>query len=232
MKQLRARLSYANVVATLALFFALGGAAFAVNKLPPKSVGASQIRPGAVTASKLRKNAVTAPKIEAMAVKNGKLANGSVTESKLGTGAVTTTKLADGAVTGSKVAPNAVTGAQIDEGSLGQVPTAKAAETAVFAESADPAAFAAVSQEGGVDPSLSKGGVNVSKGVENGIYCIAVSGFNPRGAQVTPRYNGSGGVTAFVTIGGTGSCPAPEVEVQTFNAGSRVKEPFYIALYR
>jgi hypothetical protein len=232
MRYLHRHLTYANVVATLALFLGLGGAAWAVNELPAKSVGARQLRPGAVTARKLRKNAVSAPKIEASAVKNGKLADGSVTERKLGNGSVTTSKLADGSTTASKIAANAVGGAQIDEASLGEVPSAKASETAQFAESANPSAFAAVSQEGNVDPALSKGAIDVSIGSEGGIYCVTVPAFAPRGAQVTPRYNGSGGVTAFVTIGGTGSCPSPEIEVQTFNSGARVKEPFYIVLYR
>lgn len=42
------RLSYANVVATLALFIALGGTSYAALKLPKNSVGATQIKTGAV----------------------------------------------------------------------------------------------------------------------------------------------------------------------------------------
>jgi hypothetical protein len=232
MGRLSDRLTYANVVSTLALFLALGGAtAFAVNQLPPKSVGAKQLRPGAVTADKLRKNAVTAPKIKALAIKSGKLATGAVKEPKLANGSVSSSKLASGAVSTEKIAANAVMGSQIDEASLGQVPSANAANLATFAESANPVAFAAVSQEGNVDASLSKGSISVSQGTEPGIYCVSVADFSPRGAQVTPRYNGSGSLTAYVTIGGTGSCPAPQVEVRTHNGGA-AKAPFYIALYR
>jgi hypothetical protein len=230
----RKHLSYANVTSTLALFLALGGAtAFAVNQLPEKSVGAKELRPGAVTADKLRKNAVTAPKIKALAVKNGKLAGGAVTQAKLAAGAVGTANLADFVVSTAKIAPGAVTGVQLDESSVGQIPTAKTAETAGSADSANPAAFAVVDQEGNVDTSLSKGigPADVDQGLEAGIYCVTVPSFSPRGAQVTPRYNGSGGVTAFATIGGTGSCPAPQVEVQMHNGGL-VKSPFYIVLYR
>jgi hypothetical protein len=235
MRRASTRATYANVSATLALVIALGGgAAFASGQLGPKSVGEPQLRPGAVTAPKLRKNAVTPPKIAAQAVKRGKLAAGAVDNSKLAGGAVSTDKLAGGAVTSEKIAAGAVTGDKVDEASLGQVPSAARADSASSAESANPVAFAAVDQEGHVDGSLSKGiaAADVSRGAEGGIYCVAAPGLNPRGAQVTPRYNGSGGVTAFVTIGGTGSCPAPQVEVQTFSGGSRVKEPFYIALYR
>jgi hypothetical protein len=120
----------------------------------------------------------------------------------------------------------------VDEASLGQVPSATKADFANSAESANPIVFARVDQEGNVDAALSKGisGADVKAGNEPGIYCISVPGFSPRGAQVTPQYNGSGGVNAFVTIGGTGSCPAPQVEVQMHNGGL-VKAPFYIALY-
>jgi hypothetical protein len=228
------KLSYANVASTLALVIALGGtSAWAAGQLAPKSVGEKQLRPGAVTAEKIRKNAVTAPKIKALAIKQGKIAGAAVDGSKLAPSAVSSEKLADGAITTTKLATAAVTGAKVDEQSLSQVPSASRADTASFAESADPAAFAAISQEGGVDPALSKGisSANVKQGIEAGIYCITVPAFAPRGAQVTPRYNGSGTVTAFVTIGGTGSCPSPQVEVQMHNGGP-VKAPFYIAFYR
>jgi len=42
------RLTYANVIATLALFVSLGGVSYAAITLPPDSVGKSQIRAGAV----------------------------------------------------------------------------------------------------------------------------------------------------------------------------------------
>jgi hypothetical protein len=235
MKHHLSRLTYANVVSTLALLFALTGAgAYAANQLAPRSVGERQLRHGAVTASKLRKNAVIAPKIKALAVEEGKIAAGAVSGSKLANAAVSSPKLATGAVTEEKIADNAVSGPQVDEGGLSQVPGAARADFAVTAESANPAAFAAVDQEGNVDTSLSKGigQGGVRQGAEGGIYCISVPSFSPRGAQVTLRYNGSGGSSAYVTIGGTGSCPAPQVEVQTFNGGARVKEPFYVVLYR
>ncbi|HMJ73818.1 MAG TPA: hypothetical protein VK471_10695 [Solirubrobacterales bacterium] len=226
------KLSYANVVSTLALFLALGGAtAYAVNQLPPESIGAKQLRPGAVTADKIRKHAVTAPKLMSQAIKSGKIANGAVKEAKLANASVGNAKLASGAVSTEKIAGDAVTGAQVNEATLSLVPSSNSANTATFAESANPIAFAAVDQEGNVDTSISKGTISVSQGKEAGIYCVSVAGFSPRGAQATPRYNGSGNLTVYVTIGGTGDCPAPQVEVQTHNGGP-AKAPFYIVLYR
>lgn len=59
MKSVRERLTYANVVATIALFIALaGGTAFAASLVLPKnSVGARQLKNGAVTPTKLSKAA-------------------------------------------------------------------------------------------------------------------------------------------------------------------------------
>jgi hypothetical protein len=234
MKREGRRPSYADVVSTLALFAALGGTAFAAATLAPRSVGERQLRPGAVTADKIRKNAVSAPKIMALAVKEGKLAGGAVSAAKLGTGAVTAEKLASGAVGTASIADSAVTGAKVDETTLGRVPFAARADLATEAESANPAAFAKVSQEGVVDTALSKGigPADVTLGSEPGIYCVNVAGFSPRGAQVTLDYNGSGGVTAYVKVGGAPECAAPRVQVQTYSGNTRAKEPFYIALYR
>ena len=50
----RFRLSYANVVASVALFVALGGSSYAAIKLPAGSVGAKQLRTAAVTSAKVK----------------------------------------------------------------------------------------------------------------------------------------------------------------------------------
>ena len=56
----RPRLTYANVIATLALFLALGGGAWAATKLPKNSVGTAQLKKGAVTPTKISKAAKAA----------------------------------------------------------------------------------------------------------------------------------------------------------------------------
>jgi hypothetical protein len=53
MSRLLRRLSYANVVATLALFVALGGGAYAATQLKKNSVGTKQLKNGAVTEAKI-----------------------------------------------------------------------------------------------------------------------------------------------------------------------------------
>ncbi len=52
--RLRARLTYANVMATIAVFVALGGTSYAALQLPKGSVGTKQ----------LKRNAVTSPKVK------------------------------------------------------------------------------------------------------------------------------------------------------------------------
>ena len=60
---LRPRATYANVMATLALFVALGGGAYAATALPANSVGSKQLKNGSVVAAKIKNNAVTRSKI-------------------------------------------------------------------------------------------------------------------------------------------------------------------------
>lgn len=80
MKQIRKRLTYANVMSSLAVFLVLGGAtAFAASQLGKKTVGAKQLKANAVTTAKIKKNAVSAKKIKNGAVDGTKIADGSVT---------------------------------------------------------------------------------------------------------------------------------------------------------
>lgn len=52
------RLTYANVMATITLFIALGGGAYAAISLPKNSVGSAQIKMGAVTPPKVARSTV------------------------------------------------------------------------------------------------------------------------------------------------------------------------------
>jgi hypothetical protein len=79
-KQIRSRLTYANVMSSIAVFLVLGGAAVAATQLPKNSVGTKQLKKNAVTAAKIKKNAVTTAKIKNEAVTGAK-----VNEATLGT---------------------------------------------------------------------------------------------------------------------------------------------------
>ena len=78
---MRPKLTYANVVATLALFIAIGGAsAFAASQLGKNSVGSKQLKKNAVTTAKIKNQAITAAK-----VKNSTLTGAQINASTLGT---------------------------------------------------------------------------------------------------------------------------------------------------
>jgi hypothetical protein len=98
MQQIRQRLTYANVMSSLAVFLVLAGATAFAARVARHSVGTAQLKANAVTTAKLKRNAVTTRKI----AKN----------------AVTTAKLRDAAVTGDKVAVS----------TLGEVPSAREAK--------------------------------------------------------------------------------------------------------
>jgi hypothetical protein len=74
--RLRGRFTYANVVASLALFIALGGSAFAAIALTNNSVRSKHIKNGQVRNPDLGRNAVTAQKV----------ANGSLLADDFGPG--------------------------------------------------------------------------------------------------------------------------------------------------
>lgn len=94
MRALWDRLTYANVVSTLALFLVLAGGTVYAAKVAKKSVGAPQLKANAVTTAKIKANAVTTRKIKRNAVSNAKLKDG----------AVESLKIADGSVTGADIA--------------------------------------------------------------------------------------------------------------------------------
>lgn len=113
MRQLRKRLTFANVVSCIALFLALGGATYAAKTSKVKTqdlangaVTKPKLRNGAVTASKLRNRAVTGRKVAVGAIGTEQLAKASVRSEQLGGGVVTEAKIKAGAVSSSKLSPS------------------------------------------------------------------------------------------------------------------------------
>jgi hypothetical protein len=86
-KRLRARLTYANVMATLAMFLVLGGAT-AWAALGKNTVGTKQLKNNAVTVKKIKNNAVTTAKIKNNAVTTAKIKDGAVTGAKVNLGSL------------------------------------------------------------------------------------------------------------------------------------------------
>jgi len=74
LKQIGKRVTYANVMSTIAVFLVIGGgAAFAASKLPKNSVGGKQLKTNAVTSPKVKDHSLLAKDFKA-----GQLPKGSV----------------------------------------------------------------------------------------------------------------------------------------------------------
>jgi hypothetical protein len=104
MRAVGRRLTYANVVATLALFLALsGGVVWAAGK-----IGAKNLRANAVTAGKIKRNAVTNAKIRGNAVTAAKIKAGAIDFSKLAPGTDLVASASGGPVAANGTTPVSV----------------------------------------------------------------------------------------------------------------------------
>ena len=137
---MRNRLTYANVMSTLAVFLMLGGTAVAAKKIRTKdmargAVTKSRIATGAVNANKLAKNSVTtaklrnnsviAAKIPDRSLPGNKLRNGTITSVNLAPGSVTTNAIADGGIANADLAPKVVTSGKIADRAVNRDQLAK-----------------------------------------------------------------------------------------------------------
>ena len=127
------RITYANVVSTMALCIALGGVSYAAVKLPKNSVVSATIKNGQVKNADLGKNAVTSAKIKDGTVANADLGSG-IDGAKLGDGSVANGKLAGG-IDGGKLADGSVGAGKLAAGVTtpadGSITSAKIADGTV-----------------------------------------------------------------------------------------------------
>lgn len=141
-RRIRAHLTYSNVMSTIAVVFAIGGAsAYAASHLPNNSVTSKTIKNGQVMTKDLHKNAVRTAKIANGAVTSSKIADQAVGTDQIAANAVTAAQIANNAVTTGKIAANSVTTGQIAANAVttGQlannaVTTGKIADNAVSTE--------------------------------------------------------------------------------------------------
>lgn len=227
MQQIRKRLTYANVMSSIAVFLILGGAtAFAAKK-----IGANQLKANSVKTGKIVKEAVT----------TGKLKKGAVTETKIADGAVTTNKIADLAVTTNKLGNDAVTNAKIGNGAVtgNKIGAATVTRANISGANLIPRAYALVNFDGEVEPSPFTDGIpNASTPVE-GTYCFDLA-FSPVHAQATGEADGEGNDMPSVALaeagGGLTNCPEGEgidVEVEMWDTGTdeETEEEFFLVVW-
>ena len=117
-QQFRSRLSYGNVVASLALFVALGGTATAAITLPRDSVGVVQIRADAVRSPEIQGDAVRSPEIAPDAVRSSEIAPDAVRSSEIEGDAVRSSEIAPDAVRSSEIQDDAVHTSDIEAGAV------------------------------------------------------------------------------------------------------------------
>ena len=105
MKRIGKALSYSNVVATIALFLALGGGVvYAASHLGKNAVKSKNIAANAVKARNLAKNAVKSKSLAANSVTNAKIKKDAITSRKVRKGALSRSDMAVGTLAGLQVA--------------------------------------------------------------------------------------------------------------------------------
>ena len=215
MKQIRKRLTYANVMSSLAVFLILGGAtAFAA----VKKVGANEIKANSIKTGKLVKEAVTAGKIKKNAITESRIADGAVTNSKIADNAVSTNKIANGAVTGGKIAGSTVTRANLAEANF------------------IPRGYALVNTNGTTQSKFTSGIPNATN-PSSGVFCFDLA-FAPVNAQATVETdtepNDMASVALAGTTGGLEKCPAGnDLEVNTWDTqfNELESETFFLVVW-
>jgi hypothetical protein len=190
-------------MATLAVFIAIGGSAWAV-AIGRNDVGSREIAKDSVGTSELKDN---------------KTKGKDVDESSLGqVPSAATADSADTAATAdtagsANTANTATTAATAD--------SATTATTATTATMADPPLFAHINANGTVDAARSRGiaSTNISHDPNSGSYCISGLGFTPKTIVGTVDSKASPGVLEASTVPGNfTSCPGgTQIELATFD---------------
>jgi hypothetical protein len=212
MEALRRKLSYANVMATIAVFIALGGSAYAVVKLPPNSVGSKQLKKNAVTAAKIKDGAITGQKI--------KLSTLGTVPSASSAATATTAGSANSAATAGS-AGTAGNAANAD--ALGGKPaSAYAASTVVRSATIDAIGALVAAKSDGV---AFKNFLHTGEGV----YCLKGLDPAPRTAVASVDTTAEQGSTVATSINVESEC---QVTIFTYNkAGGDANRPFSVIVH-
>jgi hypothetical protein len=134
-------LSFSNVIAMLALFVALGGAAYAGTKINGSSIkngsiGGGKLKNETITASKLKKGTITAAQIRNETITGAQIEVGSIDTSRLNLSGLGAVPLAQAAITATKAASATKADTATTATSATNADNAEHAESASTADSA------------------------------------------------------------------------------------------------
>ena len=118
MHALRSRLTYANVMATVALFIALGGTSIAAVQLGRDTVGSEQIINGSVAGGDIAKGAVRSSDIRDDTITHDDVRNGTLRGRDLATNTVDSRNLTDSGIHADDLDRESVTGRAIRDGTI------------------------------------------------------------------------------------------------------------------
>jgi hypothetical protein len=116
MPRLRKSLTFSNVVAMVALFFALGGSVYAASnkisgtQIKPKSLPGNRIKAKTVTGAQIKPGSIGAPQLKAGAVSAGQIQSGSITGTQIKAGSITGTQIQSGSLGATQINQTTLTG--------------------------------------------------------------------------------------------------------------------------
>jgi hypothetical protein len=166
--RLRSRLTYANVMSTVAVFFAVGGGT-AVALTGSNTVFSDDIKDGEVKNPDIAVKSIGGGKLVDNAIGPPKVVPNSLDAGRLAPNAVGGSELSGDAVSGPKVASDSMKGEDVDESSLGEAgvkttPTYEVNATGSIAAGQTTKTVTAVCDVG--DRTQSGGHINLSDGAE------------------------------------------------------------------